>query len=113
MFNISSVKVLIPSLLFYVLNMMGDQKNITYQKVFVDSLIFIVMYKIVAELLGVYLVPRDLLMGALLAFILSPGLILSLQTKGDNVVFFQGQRNMDSILIHTVIYTVIISIVKK
>ncbi len=104
MINIASPKVLIPSLAFLTLNM-------TKLEPVTISLLVVIAYKIVSEAIGLYLTRQDLIQGLILSMVLNPRVI---SFKKDRLpVFFPKQINIETVIINSIIYGILIAILRR
>lgn len=112
MLNITGAKVAIPSALFVALSpgFLTNTFQTSYQQVLFNALIFVLVYHLIATMIGLVLTQRDLIMGALLFVLMNPGMLVSANNSG--VVFFSGQTNLNSIIIQAFIYAVVLTQVR-
>ena len=97
MIDISSPKIVIPGVLFIALS----NKN----TVVLNSLIFLILFKIIAKLMGLLLTKADLLTTAGLFILLNPGVLGTLPSP---------TRDVDiTVLLHAMVFTLIYAFVRK
>jgi len=97
MIDISSPKIVIPTILFLSLS----NKNAILR----NSLVFLILFKIIAQVMGLLLTRADLLTTAVLFILLSPGVLGTLPSP---------TRDVDvTILLHTMVFAAIYAFVRK
>ena len=97
MIDISSPKIVIPTILFLVLS----NKNTILR----NSLVFLILFKIIAKLMGLLLTRADLLTTTGLFILLNPGVLGTLPSP---------TREKDvTVLLHTMVFGLIFAFVRK
>ena len=113
MFDKASPKVLTPALLFAALSpgvilQLPDSTKLSTgstsrQSVLFHALVFIIVYKIAAKVMGLSIKQTDLLVPAVLFIILSPGMLLQLP---DTTTLMSGRTSIQSVLVHTIVFAI-------
>lgn len=117
MIDITGPKVLAPALLFAVLSpgmllAIPAQSSLLVQAV-VHAVVLAVLYYVIAKYaLKVSLTTADLVMPALLAVLLTPGLVLTLP-PGSAGVFQSGQTSAAAVGVHTLVYAVVFALLRS
>ena len=125
MLDITSSKVLIPSILFTILSpgmllqlpdkLPGRNANAIMSRqmsktsVVFHAAVFAVVYKLVARQMGLPLVNNDIIIPTILFILLSPGLLLSLPSTK----VASGVTSVTSVLIHAVVFAVVFAFLRK
>lgn len=125
MLDITSSKVAIPSALFLILSpgvflQLPDKipecdKNAfmsgktSKSSVVVHAVVFALLYHLIANKMGLVLVPNDIIIPTILFMLLSPGMILSLPSKNIS----SGQTNLTSAFIHTLVFAFVFAFLRK
>jgi Protein of unknown function (DUF3339) len=121
MIDVTGPKVLLPAALFVALSpglllqLPSTKLNsglTSKTSVLFHSLVFIILYSIVARLLKLVLTPTDLIVPTILFVLLSPGVLLTLP-PGSNGVFASGQTSMGSIMVHALVFAVVFALIRK
>ena len=125
MLDLTSSKVLVPSVLFAILSpgmvlQLPDKipgrnagafmsRQMSKNSVVVHALVFALVYKLITKQLGIPIVKNDLIIPTILFIILSPGLLLSLPSRK----LSSGQTSPTSVLIHAFIFAVVFAFLRK
>lgn len=121
--NLTSDKVAIPAALFLALSpgvlITTNGKKIAYQNrktdrmsVFFHALVFLIVYSIIAKLMGLVLTRNDLLVSTALFVALSPGLLLTLP-PGSRGVFTSGETSIQAALTHSIVFALIFALLRR
>ena len=106
-------KILIPFVLFQILSPgLFTTMKTSVQDILINALIFVGAYWAIARVLGLALTKADLIVPAVLFFILSPGLLLTLP-PGTNGVFRSGQTSVASVVTHAIVFALIFALLRK
>jgi len=76
------------------------------------SLVFMLVYRLVARAMKLVLQPADLLVPTLLFVLLSPGMALTLP-PGKGSLFSSGHTSLEAILTHTLAFAIIFALLRK
>lgn len=125
MLDLTSSKVLVPSVLFAILSpgmilQLPDKipgknanafmsKQMSKNSVLVHAIVFALVYKLISKQLGLNIVTNDIIIPVVLFILLSPGLLLSLPSKG----IASGKTGPTSVLIHAFIFAVVFAFLRK
>lgn len=118
MSGVTSSKVAIPAALFAALSpgvllQLPETKLFTgqtfRQTVFIHAAAFALVYKLIANSMGLVLVPNDIIIPVILFIILSPGMLLQLPTCS----FMSGKTDVISVLIHAVVFAIVFAFLRK
>ena len=121
MIDVTGPKVLLPAALFVALSpglllqLPSTKLNsglTSKTSVLFHSLVFLILYSIVARLLKLVLTPTDLIVPTILFVLLSPGMLLTLP-PGSNGVFTSGQTSMGAIMVHALVFAVGFALIRK
>jgi hypothetical protein len=86
--------------------------NTSRDAVLVHALVFMVVYRLVAKMMGLVLKPMDILVPTVLFVLLSPGMLLTLP-PGKGGVFRSGQTSLEAIMVHTLVFAVVFALLRK
>lgn len=128
MMNVTSPKVIIPSALFALLspglllqvpekipfmnsNAFATMKT-SKMSVLFHSLVFMILYKIVAKVRGVVLKPADLLVPTLLFLLLSPGMLLSIPASGGKIFGPSTSTGYAQVVVHALVFALVFSFLR-
>ncbi len=119
MLNITSQKVILPTILFtllspgVILQLPDTTKLLTQQtsrsSTLFHAVVFAILYRFIASYRGIVLQPADLLVPTVLFVLLSPGILLSLPKKG----LFLGSTSSTSVIIHALVFMLIFAFLRK
>ena len=125
MLDLTSSKVLVPSVLFAILSpgmvlqlpdkIPGKNANafmsrqMSKNSVLVHAIVFALVYKLISKQLGLSIVKNDLIVPTVLFVLLSPGLLLSLPSTK----LSSGQTSPTSVLIHAFVFAVVFAFLRK
>ena len=120
--DISGPKVCTPAALFMLLSpgfllQLPDTQNVatlktSTQSVLFHALVFMLVYRVVARMMNLVLVPTDLLVPTVLFILLSPGMLLTLP-PGPKGVFLTGTTSLNAIMVHTLVFAVVFAFLRK
>ena len=121
--DITSQKVALPAALFLALSpgvlLTTAGKNVKFvngktnqMAIFFHSLVFFLVYSLIARAMGLVLTKTDLLVTTALFLALSPGLLLTLP-PGSGGVFRSGQTSLPAALTHAIVYAVIFAVLRR
>ena len=120
--DISGPKVCTPAALFMLLSpgfllQLPDTQNVatlktSTQSVLFHALVFMLVYRVVARMMNLVLVPTDLLVPTVLFILLSPGMLLTLP-PGPKGVFQSGTTSLNAIMVHTLVFAVVFAFLRK
>jgi hypothetical protein len=121
--DVTSQKVAIPAALFLALSpgmiLKTDGCKLSIGKMDTDrmsilfhSLVFFLVYSIIANTMGIVLTKTDLLVTTGLFIALSPGLLLTIPS-GKGGMFQSGVTSTRAILTHTIVYAIVFAILRK
>tara|TARA_B110000977_G_C11042569_1_gene479367 strand:+ start:344 stop:742 length:399 start_codon:yes stop_codon:yes gene_type:complete len=79
------------------------------QAVMFHALVFIIMYKIIARMMGLVLTRADLIVPAILFILLSPGMLLQLP---DTLKLRTGQTSLQSTLVHALVFALVFAFMR-
>jgi len=125
MLDLTSSKVLIPSVLFAILSpgvilQLPDKipgcnanafmsRQMSKNSVIVHAMVFSLIYKLITKQMGIPIVKMDIIVPAVLFILLSPGLLLSLPSTK----LASGQTSPTSVLIHAFVFAVVFAFLRK
>jgi hypothetical protein len=110
--DITGPKILTPAILFALLSP-GLLLRVGPRPLLVHALVLSLVYYLIAKfVLKVSLRPADLIVPAVLFILLTPGVLLTIPpgTKG---VFMSGQTSMLAVGVHTLLYALLFSFMRK
>jgi hypothetical protein len=121
--DITSQKVAIPAALFLALSpgvlLTADGKrfnigarNTNQMAVFFHSLVFFLVYSLVAKAMGLVLTKTDLLVTTSLFLALSPGLLLTIP-PGSGGLLRSGQTSVAAAFTHAVVFAVVFALLRR
>jgi len=111
MIDITSPKVLVPSILFALLSpglmlSLPPNSGLLTQVLFHAMILALLSWVIINFVFKFTLTPADLIVPALLFILLTPGVILTLPPS-NGPVFFSGNTGIVPILVHTVVFSIL------
>ena len=110
--DITGPKVLTPAVLFALLSP-GLLVRVGPSPVIVHALVLSVLYYLIAHfVLKVTLRPADLIVPAVLFIALTPGVLLTLP-PGSKGVFMSGQSSLAAVAVHTLVFALVFSFLRK
>lgn len=128
MLDITSQKVSLPAALFAILSpglllqlpdrlpgrnaMAFSSMKTSQQSVLFHALVFLVVFRIVATMMGLALKPADLIVPTVLFILLSPGMLLTIP-PGSGGLFMSRQTSVQAILVHTIVFAVVFAFLRK
>jgi len=128
MFDLASPKVTTPAALFTLLSpglllQLPDKIPFTdkvafstmktsQQAVLFHALVFLIVYRLVANVMGVALKPADLIVPTVLFILLSPGMLLTIP-PGAKGLYMSGETSLQSILVHTLVFAIVFAFLRK
>lgn len=116
----TSPKILIPAALFTALSpgmllQLPDTTNLATRRtsresIFFHALVFVVVYSLVARVMGISLKQTDLIVPAILFILLSPGMLLQLPDTNN---LMTGRTSVQSILVHTLVFSLVFAFLRR
>lgn len=100
-----SVKVLIPVVLFLVLNPM----TFSFESVATRAALFVPLYWTIAKVTGITLTKADLIVPSLLFLLLSPGVLLTIPPG----TFRSGETNFNAVVVHSIILGAVFMLLRR
>lgn len=85
--------------------------SMSTQSVLFHSLVFLIVYRMVAKMRGIVLKPADLVVSTVLFVLLSPGLLLSVTPRG--VKFQSGRTSLVAVLIHALVFALVFAFLRS
>lgn len=90
-------------------NAFFTNKTDVYSVLF-HSLVFMIVYKMVARTMGFTLKRADLIVPTVLFVLLSPGLLLSVPPQGK--LFMSGQTGVTQVLVHAIVFALVFAFLR-
>jgi|DEB0MinimDraft_10_1074344.scaffolds.fasta_scaffold45633_2 hypothetical protein len=128
MFDLASPKVTTPAALFALLSpglllQLPDKipfmtkaafstMKTSQQAVLFHALVFLIVYRVIANVMGVALKPADLIVPTVLFILLSPGMLLTIP-PGAKGLYMSGETSLQSILVHTLVFAIVFAFLRK
>lgn len=128
MFNLASPKVIMPSALFALLSpglllQLPDKVPFRNANAFMSgktsrmsvlfhALVFLIVYKMIANFRGIVLKPADLMVPTILFVILSPGVLLSIP-PGPGGVMMSGETGITQIIVHAIVFAIVFAFLRS
>ena len=112
MIDISGPKVSIPTALFILLSPGLISGKTSRNDVYIRSLIFLILYKIMAVPTKIALTRADIIVPTILFILLSPGMLLTIPA-GSKGILMSGQTNVSAILTHALLFAIIFALLRK
>jgi hypothetical protein len=113
MLDITGPKVSVPTILFALLSPglifqfpntnSFSTMNTSTQSILFHSLVFLIVYNVVAQLMGVVLTKTDLIVTTGLFILLSPGMVVGNKSR----------TSIESILVHSVVFACVFALLRK
>jgi hypothetical protein len=111
MIDITSPKVLVPTILFALLSpglvlSLPPSSGLLVQALFHALVLSLLSWLIIHFVFKFTMTPADLIVPALLFILLTPGVLLTLPPSG-GPVFLSGQTGLVPVLVHTVVFSIL------
>ena len=111
MIDITSPKVLVPTILFALLSpglllSLPPSSGLLVQALFHALVLTLLSWLIINFVFKFTMTPADLIVPALLFILLTPGVLLTLPPSG-GPVFLSGQTGLVPVLVHTVVFSIL------
>lgn len=117
--DITSPKVLTPALLFAILNsglvmfMQKNGQNVFGGALLINAVIFALLYYVIMKfLLKRSLTRADILVPLVLYIVLTPGVLLTIP-PGSRGLLMSGQTSTPAVAVHTLVFAVVFSLLRK
>lgn len=111
MIDITSPKVLVPTILFALLSpglllSLPPSSGLLVQALFHALVLSLLSWLIIHFVFKFTMTPADLIVPALLFILLTPGVLLTLPPSG-GPVFLSGKTGLVPVLVHTVVFSIL------
>jgi hypothetical protein len=122
MIDVTGPKVLIPAVLFILLSpgLFLQLPSLAFQSgqtsipsVLIHTLVFVVLYSLIARSMNIVLTNTDLIVTGLLFALLSPGMLLTLPPVAGSGVFASGKTGVAPVMTHALVYAVVFALLRK
>jgi hypothetical protein len=122
MIDVTGPKVLIPAVLFILLSpgLFLQLPSLAFQSgqtsipsVLIHTLVFVVLYSLIARSMNLVLTNTDLIVTGLLFALLSPGMLLTLPPVAGSSVFASGKTGVAPVMTHALVYAVVFALLRK